>query len=92
VDECKPLGAGGRRQRRPLTASRAHGRAVQVDPINSTFKAPGTNRLKLEFDDLLSSFAFNFNLRRYTMAACLDTLLRDGLEAGAYTRPLLSST
>jgi hypothetical protein len=32
------------------------------------FKPPGTKRLKLEYDGLLSSFAFKFNLRRYTMA------------------------
>jgi len=42
------------------------GGAVQVDPIKFTFKAPGPQRLKLEFDVLLSSFAFKFNLRRYT--------------------------
>jgi hypothetical protein len=29
-------------------------------------KAPGTKRLKLVLDQLLSIFAFNFNLRRYT--------------------------
>jgi len=29
------------------------------------FKAPGTKRLNLKYDELLSSFAFNFNLRRY---------------------------
>jgi hypothetical protein len=28
-------------------------------------KAPGTTRLKLKYDDPLSNFAFNFNLRRY---------------------------
>jgi len=28
----------------------ANGRAVQVDPIKSTFKAPGTNRLRLKHD------------------------------------------
>jgi len=38
---------------------------VQVDPINTTLKAPRTKRLKLEYDKLLSSFAFNFNVRRY---------------------------
>jgi hypothetical protein len=27
--------------------------------------APGTKRLKLRYDVLLSSFAFTFNLRRY---------------------------
>ena len=31
-------------------------------------KVSGTKRLKLEYDDPLSSFAFNFNLRRYYMA------------------------
>ena len=38
---------------------------MQVDPIKPTLKAPGTQRLKLKYDKLLSSFAFNFNLRRY---------------------------
>jgi hypothetical protein len=47
-----------------------HGRSVQVDPMKPTLKAPGTKRLKLEHDVLLSSFAFNFNLRRYTMVSC----------------------
>jgi hypothetical protein len=31
-------------------------------------KAPGTKLLKLDFDELLSSFAFKFDLRRYTKA------------------------
>jgi len=42
------------------------GRAVQVDPIKPTLKAPGSKRLKLIFDGPLSNFAFKFNLRRYT--------------------------
>ena len=29
-------------------------------------KAPGTKRLKLKYDGLLSNFAFECNLRRYT--------------------------
>jgi len=41
------------------------GKAVLVDPINPTLKAPGTNRLKLKSDEPLTNFAFNFNLRRY---------------------------
>ena len=45
----------------------ALGRAVQVDPIKPTLNAPGTKRLKLKYVELLSSFAFNFNLRRYSM-------------------------
>ena len=31
-------------------------------------KAPGTKCLKLRHDQLLSNFAFNVNLRRYSMA------------------------
>jgi hypothetical protein len=42
--------------------------AVQVDPIKPTLKAPGTEHLKLKCDELLSGFAFNFNLRRYGTA------------------------
>jgi hypothetical protein len=44
------------------------GRAVPVDPMKPTFKAPGYTRLKLKHYKLLSSFAFSFNLRRYTSA------------------------
>jgi HPt (histidine-containing phosphotransfer) domain-containing protein len=42
------------------------GRAVQVDPMKPQLKAPGTKRLKLNYDAPLSSFAFNFSLRHYT--------------------------
>ena len=38
---------------------------MQVDPIKPMLKPPGTKRLKLEYDGLLSTFTFNFNLRRY---------------------------
>ena len=41
-------------------------RAVQVNPIKPTLKVPGSERLKLNCDDLHSNFAFKFNLRRYT--------------------------
>jgi hypothetical protein len=41
---------------------------VQVDPIKPKLKAPGTKRLQLEFDKLLSSFAFKFILHRYIKA------------------------
>jgi len=42
------------------------GRAVQVDPMKPTLKAPGSERLKLECDDLLSNVVVEFNLRHYT--------------------------
>jgi len=42
-----------------------HGMAVQVDPIKPTLQAPGTERLKLKCDILLSillQFCFQFQL------------------------------
>ena len=39
---------------------------MQVDPIKPTLKVPETKRLKLKYDEPLSSFAFHFNLRRYS--------------------------
>jgi len=109
---------------------------VQVAPINSRLKAPETKLFKLKYDELLSKFAFRFNLCRYTKelevqntvqtqrrrqsvgraadslreavvgrqrrlgamllgargAALPDDLQIQGLTAGPYTRPLLSST
>jgi hypothetical protein len=60
----------------------ASGEVVQVEPMKSNLKAPGTNRMKLKHDVLLSSFGFtNFNLRRYTAGCvrgwtCTGTQLR----------------
>jgi hypothetical protein len=34
-------------------------------------KAPGTNLLTLKYDEPLSNFAFNFNLRHYSMATAV---------------------
>jgi hypothetical protein len=61
-------GARGSRQpqavRRPgARQPRRRGRAVQVDPIKPTLKAPGIECLKLQYDKPLSKFAFKFNLR-----------------------------
>ena len=42
------------------------GRAVQVDPMKPTLKAPGSECLQLKYAYLLSTYAFKFNLRRYT--------------------------
>ena len=42
---------------------------MQVDPIKPTLKAPGTKRLKLKCDVLLSTSAFKSNSRRYNKAA-----------------------
>jgi hypothetical protein len=59
-----------------------------VDPIKPMLIAPGTQRLNLKHDKLLSSFAFKSNLRSYSEAHDPD----DAVEAAAYTRPLLTST
>jgi hypothetical protein len=53
--------------------------------MKSRLKAPEIKRLRLKHDNLLSRFASNFNLRRYTMMA-------EDFKARAYTRPLFSST
>jgi hypothetical protein len=44
------------------------GEAVQVDPFKLMLKPPGTKRLKLNCDELLSTSAFKLKLRRYTWA------------------------
>jgi hypothetical protein len=81
----------------PAVGGGARGKAVQVDPIKLTSKAPGTKRLKRTSDELLSNFAFNFNLRRYnTVNYAVLALNKFGFGmvflAGAYTRPLFSSS
>jgi len=38
-------------------------------------KAPGTKRLKLEYDELLSTFAFKSNLRHYSLDLIADYLV-----------------
>ena len=62
----------------------SHGGAVQVDPMRPEFKAPGTNLLTLEYDEPLSTFAFKFNLRRYTAAT---STARQGAGAEGGTLP-----
>ena len=80
VKECKPLalgvlaelppgeifhaGAGAVLRDAHQVQDRAQGRAVQVDPMTPKLKAPGTKRLKLEYDGLLSKPGFKFKLRR----------------------------
>ena len=43
------------------------GRAVQIHPITPVLKAPGYMLLKPIYDEPLSTFAFKFNLRRYSV-------------------------
>ena len=41
---------------------------MEVETIKHTLKAPGPEYLKLEYDKLLSTFSFTFNLRRFSLA------------------------
>ena len=50
-----------------LRQALTRGKAVQVDPIKPTSKEPGIELLQLKYEQVLSSFAFKFNLRRYTV-------------------------
>ena len=45
---------------------------MQVDSIKPKLKPPGTKRLKLKCDTMVSTAAFKFNLRRYTLAVSLQ--------------------
>ena len=40
---------------------------MQVDPIEPMLKAPGYKHLKRDEENLISTLAFKFNLRRYIM-------------------------
>jgi len=53
---------------------------VQVDPMRPKLKPPGTKRLKLiKCDLLLSSFTFEFNLRRYTKMYLIAHATEEGI-------------
>jgi len=76
---------------------------VQVEPIKPKLKPPGTKRLRLKCDILLSTFALKFKLRRYNEGAEAGAGAGAGAVAGAqtrkrksaaevYTRPLFGST
>ena len=47
---------------------------MQVDPIKSKLKPPGTGRLKLKYDVLLSTYAFKFKLRRYILGGLFENI------------------
>ena len=64
------------------------GRAVQVDPMKPSLKAPGTNRLKVKYDDPLSNFPFIFNLRCYTWGPMVGP--HTSLPVPSYGRALTS--
>ena len=49
---------------------------MQIDPIKHTLKAPGTKRLKLNYDKLLSNLAFTIKLRRYIQGRVVNVVGR----------------
>ena len=73
MNECKPLQQDllpvrGLPQRpQPAARLARPGMPVPIDPIKPELKPPGTKRLKLKCDALLSTSAFKFKLRRYTL-------------------------
>jgi hypothetical protein len=69
---------------------------VQADPMNPMLKGPRAKRLKVKSHELLSSFAFKFNLCRYvTVGTGRDAYkmaIMRHLEAGDYTAPRFGCT
>jgi Leucine-rich repeat (LRR) protein len=49
----------------------ALGKALNLEPMRPVLKAPGTQRLKLNYDEPTSNSAFKFNLRRYNTGGSL---------------------
>jgi hypothetical protein len=47
-----------------LPVAKPHHHIVSLEPMKLILKAPGTKRLRLKYDQLLSKFIYNFNLRR----------------------------
>jgi len=60
---------------------RQRGRAVQVEPMKPMLKGSGNKRLKLNYEQLLSNFAFNFNLRRYNAGTQIRAAAAGAVEA-----------
>ena len=54
---------------------------MQADPIKPRLKAPGTERLKLKYEELLSNFGFKVNLRRYSQVTAATAAAVDLLSA-----------
>jgi hypothetical protein len=59
---------------------------VQVEPLKHVLKPPGAKRPKLKCDILLSTYAFNFNLRRYNvnreLVPAVAAAMQEGYTAG----------
>ena len=68
---------------------------MHVDPIKPKLNLPGTKRLKLKCDELLSTFAFKIKLRRYTKGELITltdaegTVVRPGSRSSHLPIPTL---
>jgi hypothetical protein len=79
-------------------------RRCRLPLYKPVLNAPMVSALETKYDEALSNIAFKFNLRRHTLAATNTLSVKTagyavlaadkytGAVAGAYTRPLLSST
>jgi hypothetical protein len=56
---------------------------VQVDPIKTKLKAPGTKRLKLKYDELLSNSLSNSTCATTQWAMAMNLIVHR-IEEGAY--------
>jgi len=54
---------------------------VQLDPIKPRLKPPVASRLKLKYDELVSSYGFKLKLRRYMKKDGYGDLPAEELEA-----------
>jgi len=68
-DVCRARRPRAQRQSRRGRRVVVESRPVHVAPIKPTLTAPGTKRLKLRYDKLLSTCAFEFKLCRYIVGA-----------------------
>jgi hypothetical protein len=61
-----------------------HGRVAQVDPMKFTLNPPRSKRLKPKYDELLSNFALDFNLRRYSTGSGGNVFVQAGAALGGH--------
>jgi hypothetical protein len=55
---------------------------MHFDPIKPKLKAPGTERLRLKYEELLSNFGLKCNLRRYIKASVHKPLVSKTTRVG----------
>jgi hypothetical protein len=85
-----------RRRRRRMACRWQPGMAVQVEPMQSKLKAPGIERLKLNYDNPLSRFGFEYNCAATTWCStgsgARGTTGRSAASGGARAAPSCADT